>query len=546
MSCPPEWSLGAYADGELTDAERSDAEGHLVGCERCRRLVVELQAEARLVSDVLCERAPAEAPPRQVASPARGLATGFPVTLGAIASVVAVFGFLFESRLPSGVEWARPGRWLGVHEMILDVLFTMRDEVPGMVELALAIAVTASVAALITFVSSALLRRVGDSRAIGGVLLLGLGVALGDASPARAAADVRFDQSVHIAPDEVIERGLLNTGESLIIEGKVVGDVVAFSERVTIRGVVDGDVWMMGRELEVSGEVKGNLHAFGEQTRISGKVGGSFYSGSDRVTLEPEAEIARDAFVMSGRFVHDGKVGRDLTGLFSRGEIQGSVGRHAESWSEQLEVRAGTVVGGDLTAHVEDAEDVRIDESVQVAGSRDVLADDPALRHIRSSYREPAFYLWRLVWMAAAFGVGLLLLRLLPWAFEGHIASGAEFFRALGLGFAFAVLVPIGLVVLALTVVGVPLALIGASLYAMVWYLAVILVATLVGRSLTSPESGSLRDQGLALLLGLVLVTIAFHLPWIGGLVRFVGMLLGAGLVLDRVLAAWNARRSAA
>ena len=426
--------------------------------------------------------------------------------------------------------------------MILDVLFTLRDEVPGMVEFALAIAVTASVAALITFVSSALLRRIENPRALGGVLLLGLGLALGATSSARASTEFRLDESVHVGPDEVLERGLVNSGESLVIEGKVLGDVVAFSERVAIRGIVEGDVWLIAREFELSGEVKGNLHAVGEQLRISGKVEGSLYVASDRATLGPEAEIARDAFVVSDRFVHEGTIGRDLTALISHGEIQGSIGRHAEFWSERLEVRAGTTVAGDLTAHVDDAEDARIDEAAMVGGTRDVLSGDAALRHLRSRYEKPAFYLWRLVWLAAAFGVGLLLHRLAPRLFDGQVASGAEFFRALGFGFAFAVLGPLVLLLLTLTVVGIPLALIGAAVYALAWYLAVILVATLVGRAITSPESDSLRSQGLALLLGLVIVTFAFHLPWIGGLLRFVGMLLGAGLLVDRALVVWNER----
>lgn len=543
MSCPPEWVLGAYAEDELQDAERSGAESHLVGCESCRRRVVELQAEARVISDVLWDRAPLEAPAPEVVAPAKGLATGVPVTLGVLASVIAVLGFLFESRMPSGMDWARPARWFGVHEMILDVLFTLRDEVPGMVELALAIAVTASVAALITFVSSALLRRIGDPRALGGVLLLGLGLVLGGPSSARAATEFRLDESVHIGPDQVLERGLVHSGDSLVIDGKVVGDVVAFAERVTIRGIVEGDVWVMTREFELSGEVEGNLHVLGEQSRISGKVEGSLYLGSDRATLAPKAQIARDALVVADRFVHEGTIGRDLTALVSRGEIQGSVGRHAEFWCEHLEVRAGTIVAGDLTAHVNDAEDARIDEAVEVGGARDVLSGDRALRRIRSHYQSPTFYLWRLVWLAAAFAVGLLLHRLAPSLFEGRVASSAEFFRAFGLGFAFAVLTPVVLLLLALTLVGVPLALIGGASFLLAWYLAVILVATLVGRAILSPESDSLRSQGLALLLGLLLVTFAFHLPWIGGLLRFVGMLLGAGLLVDRAVSAWNARR---
>ncbi len=545
MSCPPEWSLGAYVDSELLPDELRSAESHLVGCERCRRLVLALQAEARQISEVLGDRAPSVAPSTRATSSAQGLATGFPVALGVLASVVAVLGFLVESRLPSGLDWIRPRRFFGAQEMILDLLFTIRDRAPGMLELGLAIAVTASVAALITFVTTALLRRIEDPRALGSGLLLALAVGLGGPEAARAAADVRLDQSVHVGPDEVLEQSLVTSGESLVVEGRIAGNLVAFCERVAIRGVVEGDVWVLTREFELGGRVEGTVHAFGGSSRISGTVERGLYAGSDRLTIEPDAVVSRDAVVVSDRFVHEGTIGRDLTGGIARGEIQGRIGRHAEFWSEQITVMAGSVVGGDLVAHVDEEEDARIDEGAEVAGTLQVLPGDPALQ-MRSHYEQPAFYLWRLVWLAAAFGVGLLLHTLVPSLFEAGVASGAEFFRALGLGFAFGILAPMVLAVVALTVVGIPLALIGAGLFAMAWYVSVLLLATLIGRAVTSPRTDSLRDVGLALLVGLVLVTIAFHLPWIGFLFRIVGMLLGAGLLLDRALVFWRERQVAA
>jgi cytoskeletal protein CcmA (bactofilin family) len=411
-----------------------------------------------------------------------------------------------------------------------------------MVDFGLSIAVTASVAALITFVANALIRRATGPASLGIALVAAL---FAMAQPGRAAVDLRFDQAVHVAEDETIERTLVVTGDSLVVDGTVKGNVVAFSERVAVRGVIEGELFSAGRELELSGEVKGNVHAFGEQARIAGKVDGSAFIGFDRVTITGEAEIDEDAGIVTGRLLHEGRVGRDLTTGAALAELRGAIGRHAEFWGERLEARSGGSVAGDFTAHVRDAEDVQLDDGYQVAGATDVRVGD-RVPHVMSHYRDPSFYLWRVVWLAAAFVVGLLLHTMAPWLLGGGLTTGAEFFRTLGFGFALLVLVPVALVLLALTVVGVPLAVIGVAAYAVGWYLAGIAVAALVGRAVTRPASDSRRDFGLALLAGLVLVAIAYHLPWIGGLLHFLGLLLGFGLLFERGREAWEGRRAAA
>lgn len=541
MTCPAEWRLGVYVDDELDPVTLRQVEGHLVGCEACRRRVLELQSEARLLADVLADR-PLPPETTVITSSARGLAAGLPASLGVLGLVLAVATFLFENRVPSGMEWLRPVRWLGVNEMILDLIFALRDQAPGVVDFAAAIAVTASVAALITFLANLLIRRALGTASLGLALVAAL---LAMAQPGRAEVDLRFDEAVHVAADETIESTLIVTGDSLILDGTVKGNVVAFSERVIVRGVIEGELVMAGRELELSGVVKGNVHGFGEQLRIEGRVDGSVYGGFDRITITSDAEIGRDLAVVTGRLVHEGRVGRDLSTGAALAELRGSVGRHLEFWGEKVEARTGGAVGGDFTAHVGDAEDVSLDEGYQVAGATDVRIGD-RLPHMMSHYGDPAFYLWRVVWLAAAFAVGLLLYTLAPWLFAGGLDTGVDFIRALGFGFAFLILGPVVLVLVALTVVGVPLAVIGAGAYCMVWYLAAIAVAALVGRAVTRLASDSLRDFGLALLAGLVLLTIAYHLPWIGGLLHFLGLLLGFGLLFERGRAAWEGRGAAA
>lgn len=544
MSCPETWRLGVYVDGEVDANELRELEGHLVGCEACRRQVLDLQTEARLLADVAADR-PAPPAPEIVASSAQGLAIGVPASLGLIGAAAAVLTTLVDTRLPSGTEWLRPGRWFGVNDMILDVLFAVRDQAPGAFEFALAIAATASVAALATLAARLLGRRVEAGPRWSALLLLApLGLLL-PAQTAQAGVDLRTDQPVHILADEVIEDTLVTSGESLIVEGVVKGDVLAFGERLAIRGRVEGSVFLAGREVEISGTVLGNTHVFAHQARVEGEIGKGLYAGADRFVLTDESRVGRGALVVGERVVVEGEVGLD--GYFFAGEVElaGAVGRDLEFGGETLRLLAGAQVGRDLTARVAETDRVRIDPGAQVVGERDVHVD-MRVQHALDDYTSPRFYVWRVVWLVAAFGLGMALFLLLPGLFEGRVATAPAFFRALGLGFAVLVMTPIAMVIIALTVVGIPLAVLGIGLYLSAFYLSHLCVAALVGASLVRPAGSARRRFAVVFLVGLLALTVAYHLPIFGGLLRLVGLLLGLGLLLDRARAVWELRQGGA
>jgi hypothetical protein len=126
-----------------------------------------------------------------------------------------------------------------------------------------------------------------------------------------------------------------------------------------------------------------------------------------------------------------------------------------------------------------------------------------------------------------------------PRFFEGALPTGRAFFAALGWGFAALLLAPFGLALLALTLVGIPAALIGAGLYLLALYLAWIRMAALVGFALTRPAL-DLRGFGIALAVGLLVLGVAAVVPVLGFVVRAVVVMAGLGLVLQRARALWR------
>jgi len=95
-----------------------------------------------------------------------------------------------------------------------------------------------------------------------------------------------------------------------------------------------------------------------------------------------------------------------------------------------------------------------------------------------------------------------------------------------------AVVVPAAALLLMLTLIGLPAGLLILGLWLAGLYLAQILVATLVGRGILEKADAPPASMAPVLLVGLVFVAVSVNLPYVGGLVRFLVLVLGLGLAV--------------
>jgi hypothetical protein len=106
---------------------------------------------------------------------------------------------------------------------------------------------------------------------------------------------------------------------------------------------------------------------------------------------------------------------------------------------------------------------------------------------------------------------------------------------------------PVAAIIAMITLVGLPLGLIGLSVWILGIYLAKIIVAGFLGRSLLTNIGDAQPAIPLVLLAGLVPVFIAINLPFIGGLINFLLIILGLGTLALRLseLPRWSAPQAA-
>jgi anti-sigma factor RsiW len=522
MKCFPELTYSVYVDGGLSAEEALHVDRHLARCARCRALVEAMRGEDLALRQLLQESGAEEASSEnRFALADLGLAF--------LAAVVASAGLraAFEraQSFLEGADWLNPMSPAFYLNLFFSAgAYLFQGGVSMLTSMIQAIAVPLLVVSALVLGAWVVLGRRRASSA-----LLALTFALGPVSSARAL-EARKGPHASVAANETVDDSLLASGDTVTIDGVVTGNLIAAGRRITVRGTVKGDMICSGHTIDLDGTIEGNVYCAGQTTNLRGSVSRSVISCGQRILVPAGGRVEGDLLVFGGETGIDGHVGRDVSAFAGLADVRGSVGRHLKAHVGRLTLLAPATVGGDLTAHVKKKDDVQIASGVTIAGR-----SETKVTRATSPYRRPSFYLWKAVGLLAALITGLFLVWWHPGFFApGGIGTGKAVLQRLGVGFLALVATPIAVAIAALTLIGLPLALLVLALWLFGLYAAKILVAGVIGQRLLPAPAGLSGRFARALLLGLVIVLVAVNLPYVGGLLGSLLMLVGLGMAVSQ------------
>ena len=307
--------------------------------------------------------------------------------------------------------------------------------------------------------------------------------------PGLAAADSRAGGTVVVGPGETVR-----------------GDLDAFAGSIVVRGTVTGNVNAFGGDVFVAegAHVGGDVNAAAGSVGIAGTVDGGVSGAAGDVTvLEP------------------GTVGSLEAGAGSVA-IYGTVRGDATVGAERLVVGSSGVVAGDLRY---DAGEFVNDGTVEGRVVRDEgIVTGPGFEPLPGVGAVILGVYGFLVNLA----LGAILLLVFP-GFSSRVADRAvaDPVRSGGAGLLALVAVPVALVLFAVTVIGIPITLVGAFLFAVLVWVGTVYGRFAVGEWLT--DLAGVESRWLALVVGFLAVAVGVRVPWIGWLVSLVVFLLGFG-----------------
>jgi cytoskeletal protein CcmA (bactofilin family) len=319
----------------------------------------------------------------------------------------------------------------------------------------------------------------------------------------------------------------LTAGDDVQIDSPVKGNAFAAGARVAVTARIDRSAYLSGGEVTVSAPVGRNLYMAGGDLRLDGVVYGRLRAAGGNVRVVRDALVDGSASLAGASIEVDGGIGRDLRAYGESIVINGVIGGDVELAGERIRIGPDARIAGKV--EYRSGRPIVIDPEATIAsGITEMQKERRWMRNIgRGTTVMGTTFSFGLVLIGA-----LMLLGLPRFTRESAAKLRSRPAVAAGVGCVMLLGVPLMILLLVLTIIGIPLALLFAFGYVALLLFGYLIAAIFVGDTvlerLSPAKAQSVGWRILFLLLALVVIAILRQVPFVGGIV--VALLFAAGI----------------
>lgn len=347
------------------------------------------------------------------------------------------------------------------------------------------------------------------------------------------AADIRQGPTALVAPGETVDDDVFGGGQSVTISGHVLGDVYAGAQTVVVNGSIDGDLIAAAEQVIVDGSVGGNVRAAGATITVNGSVGRSVTGVAQHLNVASKGKVGGSVVAFGETIDAFGPIGRGVTALGGTLQLAGPVGGPVFARVGSLSVAPTAQLASSLDYQAK--QEAMLPPGTVTGPVTFAPAPEEAPRP--APVLNGLFSLGGLIGLVGSFLVGALAIILMPRAAARAAELGRQQpWQSFGLGLLVLVCVPIVCVLVGLTLIGIPVALCLMALYVFGILLAWPAVGLLIGTQLARLVR---EDRPLPVLanlaIGLIVLHLVTHVPFIGPLVVVCSVMFGLGMLTQAV-----------
>lgn len=338
--------------------------------------------------------------------------------------------------------------------------------------------------------------------------------------------------TVVVSKEQIFTENHFQAAESLIFSGTVDGDLFLAGGSVTFDGEVSGDLFIAGGKVTVNGKIGQNLRAAGGTVAVNADIGrnllllggnleinkntqivGSLVAAGGN--LESSAKTGLGGNIAAGRAYLNGTFGGNLTAVVDKellfgpeARINGNLKYQSQ---EEIPFHNQNFVAGAITYSPLSAEAKKL-----TSIGKNALPHKTTL--LVNKLKTPA----KLFDVLFSLAIGLLFLHFFS-RFTVKVSNlfTSHFFRSILTGIIYFVLLPLGSLLLILTIIGIPFVLVLGLLTGILVIVSRAIGAFAVGHQLLLRLEKKDR-RGWALLLGLLITYLVSALPFFGPLYNVV------------------------
>jgi cytoskeletal protein CcmA (bactofilin family) len=344
-------------------------------------------------------------------------------------------------------------------------------------------------------------------------------------------AEFRTGDQPRLAANEVTAGNLYLAGGNVTSSGRVGGDLTAAGGTLLVNGPVAGDILAGGGSLTIIGDVTGDLRFGGGNTVIQGLVGGDVTGGGGQVMLSG-ARVGGDVVVAGGSVTLDAPVAGNARLAGGEIRINAPISGNLTVMADKVTLGPRALISGSFTYTASKA--ATLETGAVVKGEtkfNERLSTEPA------ATKTAAFFsFWVLIKLLMALAGALILGYFFRrYARELVAKAAARPWLEAGRGLILLIIWPIISIVLLVTVVGIPIGLIGLLAYAAALIFTCLatplVIGSLVHKWIWKPAEHKINWK--TILLGVIVAFLLGLIPLLGWIVKFIFTLITLGAVLS-------------
>jgi cytoskeletal protein CcmA (bactofilin family) len=356
------------------------------------------------------------------------------------------------------------------------------------------------------------------------------------------SAEYKADTTVDIK--ESVNDNLYIAAESIRIKAGIEGDLIAAARNISIDSSVTEDINLAAESIDIDAEIGGDARLAGNSIRINKNISGDALIFAQTVEIDRGVTIGGDLNIYAQEVDLNGNVSKSTIIEAESISINGSVSGNLESYSASFRLD-GEISGTAKIAaeNINLEEDALFKESVQYwtkdgedfdFGSS--IAEGVGIKYNEDlkNYKSDFEADWGvnpiLMWFLSMLS-GILVISILMLVFKKQFRNNGETIirkplHSLGSGFLYFVSAPVISILLFITLIGLPLGILGIVLYIFSWVFAIPVTATAGAFALDKYQDLKLKPVRLWLASIVLQIALSLLLK-----IPFVGFIIVAPLV---------------
>jgi len=337
-----------------------------------------------------------------------------------------------------------------------------------------------------------------------------------------------------------VEDNLYTAGGNVSINSPISGDLFTAGGNVFISENVSEDITAAGGLISVLGNSGGDTRIAGGNILISNNVGGELIVVGGSVNISSNTTVKGDLISASGLISMNGDIGGNakiVGGVVNiNGHIKGNVVVKAD---EKITISEGAVIDGNLEYSAQSAEALKIEEGAIISGKTS-FTEIKTLSKMDAKTTK-GFFLSAIgtfaIYKLFAFIVTALILFLLFKGFSNSVSKNAEgnYLRFIGKGFIALIIIPATVVLLFITILGIPLGILTLLSYIFLILISCIYANVIFGAWISKfiYKSNAITVTWKNIIAGTILLALITYIPFIGWIISLIVFLISLGAITD-------------